>query len=70
MGLPRRPDEGPRDYARRVTGERPDLKEPVWRITDTYTRLHYGAPANRAAGISLLQKLVRRFPHRPASITS
>ena len=70
MGLPRRPDEGPRDYARRVTGERPDLKEPVWRITHTYTRLHYGAPANRAAGISLLQKLVRRFPHRPASTTS
>ena len=69
LGLPRRPDEGPRDYARRVTGERPDLKEPVWRITDTYSRLHYGAPANRAAGISLLQKLVRRFPRQPASHT-
>jgi hypothetical protein len=66
MGLARRPDEGPQDYARRVVGERPDLKQPVWRITETYTRLHYGAPANRAAGITLLQKLVRRFPQQPA----
>lgn len=69
MGLPRRPDEGPQDYARRVTGERPDLKQPVWRITDTYTRLHYGAPGNRMAGISLLQKLVRRFPQQTAGST-
>ena len=67
LGLPRRPDEGPQDYARRVTRERPDLEQPVWRITDVYTRLHYGATANRAAGTELLQKLVRRFPPRPAA---
>jgi transglutaminase-like putative cysteine protease len=67
LGLPRRPDEGPQDYARRIARERPDLEQPVWRITDVYTRLHYGAPVNRAAGTELLQKLVRRFPPRPAA---
>jgi transglutaminase-like putative cysteine protease len=66
MGLARRPDEGPQDYARRVARERPDLEQPVWRITDIYTRLHYGSPANRAAGTGLLLKLVRHFPHQPA----
>lgn len=42
VGLPPLPHEGPRDFARRVARERPDLHEPVLRFTQTYEALRYG----------------------------
>lgn len=41
-GLPPFPHEGPRDFARRVARERPDLHEPVERFTQVYQALRYG----------------------------
>ncbi|HEX6827835.1 MAG TPA: DUF4129 domain-containing protein, partial [Burkholderiales bacterium] len=41
-GLPRRPGEGPRDYADRVKGRRPALAQAVERITVLYVDLRYG----------------------------
>ncbi|HSD60405.1 MAG TPA: DUF4129 domain-containing protein, partial [Burkholderiales bacterium] len=41
-GLPRRPGEGPRDYARRVGQARPALADAVERITALYIALRYG----------------------------
>jgi transglutaminase-like putative cysteine protease len=63
LGLPRRPAEGPHDYASRVRARRPDLARPVGRITELYILLRYGRPADPATGRLLLRKLVRRFVH-------
>ncbi len=41
-GLRRGPSESPSDFARRVIEARPDLQQPVERITATYTALRYG----------------------------
>lgn len=41
-GLPRRPGEGPRDYAGRVRAARPALADAVERITALYIALRYG----------------------------
>jgi transglutaminase-like putative cysteine protease len=63
LGLPRRPAEGPCDYASRVRARRPDLARPVHRITELYVLLRYGNPADPATGRNLLRKLVRQFVH-------
>ena len=41
VGLARRKGEGPRAYAQRIVARRPDLKEPVTRITKGYERVVY-----------------------------
>ncbi len=43
IGIPRFPQEGPRDYALRAAGLRPDLAEPIMAISEDYIRLRYGA---------------------------
>ncbi|WP_051822518.1 transglutaminase TgpA family protein [Desulfonatronum thiodismutans] len=43
IGIPRFPQEGPRDYAFRAAGLRPDLAEPITAISADYIRLRYGA---------------------------
>jgi transglutaminase-like putative cysteine protease len=63
LGLPRRPAEGPCDYAGRIRSRRPDLAGPVGRITELYILLRYGKPADPDTGRGLLRKLVRQFVH-------
>lgn len=41
IGLPRRPDEGPRDFANRVKQRRSDLADKVESITSLYETLRY-----------------------------
>lgn len=48
IGIPRFPQEGPRDYALRAAGLRPDLAEPITAIGEGYIRLRYGAPPGSA----------------------
>jgi transglutaminase-like putative cysteine protease len=61
-GLARRPAEGPRDFARRVSVAQPQLAEAVQAITALYLSLRYGgAPLERAAQLHVL---VRRFHPR------
>jgi transglutaminase-like putative cysteine protease len=58
-GLPRAPEEGPVDYARRVGRLRPDLQPAVAAITGLYVTLRYGA----AIEMSALQELRQRVAH-------
>jgi protein-glutamine gamma-glutamyltransferase len=59
-GLPRAPTEGPVDYARRITAQRPELSPAVDGITALYVALRYGAERSTAALLELQQR-VRRF---------
>jgi transglutaminase-like putative cysteine protease len=59
-GLPRRPGEGPRDYAERVKGGRPRLAEAVERITGLYIALRYGA-LDDPEQVRRLRRLVAEF---------
>ncbi len=43
IGIPRFPQEGPRDYALRAVGRCPDLHEPIMAISEGYIQLRYGA---------------------------
>lgn len=66
IGLARRPEEGPADYASRVTRSRPDLSASVARITDQYIALRYRIqPAPRTqpdpGNIRRLRQMVWRF---------
>jgi hypothetical protein len=64
-GLVRRPGEGPRDFAGRVTTARPALAGKVNAITGLYIALRYGKPARLAArDAARLQRMVRRFSAR------
>ncbi|HYQ73199.1 MAG TPA: DUF3488 and transglutaminase-like domain-containing protein [Gammaproteobacteria bacterium] len=64
-GLARRPGEGPRHFARRVTAALPALAGQVSAITDLYIALRYGKPAGRTAhDVARLQGMVQRFPAR------
>ncbi|WP_428606512.1 transglutaminase TgpA family protein [Sedimenticola sp.] len=59
-GLERQPHEGPRDFARRVIRQRPDLQRSVSAIVQLYIALRYGAapdPQQRQR----LHRLVRNF---------
>lgn len=40
---PRRPDEGPQDYAARVANSHPELEATVRRFIEAYVRMRYGA---------------------------
>jgi protein-glutamine gamma-glutamyltransferase len=62
-GLPRRPDEGPSDYARRVALTRPDLSAPVARFVDLYVRERY-SPDSSADGAQRLEGCLRGFRPR------
>jgi len=59
-GLPRSPEEGPMDYARRLAAARPDLEGPVSSITRLYVRLRYGAEED-AQALDQLRRQVRQF---------
>ncbi len=41
VGLPKRPEEGPRDYARRLIRERPDLAADIEALSRLYLHLRY-----------------------------
>jgi protein-glutamine gamma-glutamyltransferase len=76
IGIPRFPQEGPRDYGLRAAGLRPDLAEPIRAIGEGYIRLRYGAstlPGRDAPGASSpeaqqreLARMVRAFRPRRA----
>ncbi len=72
-GLPRRPDEGPHDFGRRVAQARPDLAEPVGRFTALYIRGRYAPPHQDGGGSLQLERLLRGFhprrrrPERPSA---
>ena len=66
-GLPRRPDQGPSDYAQHVGSIRKDLKESVDRIIHLYIRLRYG-PEYQIENIRIFHKTVRKF--NPGSSTN
>lgn len=57
-GLERLPAEGPRDFAARVAGARPDLAPAVEEITALYVDLRYGPGAGEVAE---LRRRVRMF---------
>lgn len=59
IGMERRPDEGPSDFAHRVISTRPDLRSPVNHITNTYITVRYGRLSS--SGLPLLRKLVHEF---------
>lgn len=57
-GLARRPAEGPRDYAARISAVRPALAAEIARITDLYVLLRY---ADAPLPIARLERRVREF---------
>jgi transglutaminase-like putative cysteine protease len=59
-GLVRRPHEGPRDFARRVIRQRPDLQRQVSAIVNLYIALRYG-PSDDPQQRRRLHRLVRGF---------
>lgn len=59
-GLERRPGEGPIDYSRRVSLERPELAAPVRAMTDDFLALGY-AGAEPDLLLARLRKAVLRF---------
>jgi protein-glutamine gamma-glutamyltransferase len=60
IGINRTPQEGPLDYARRASRERPDLSAPISRITSCYIQLRYG-PDNNTSQLHHLQQEVQAF---------
>jgi len=61
-GLPRQPSEGPASYAARTARARPDLREDITTITQTYIDARY---AQKPGALRDLKRRVRRF--RPRS---
>lgn len=59
-GMVRLPHEGPKDFARRVIRQRPDLQRPVSAITALYIALRYGSSEDPQQQRRLHQ-LVRSF---------
>lgn len=65
LGLKRRDNEGPADFARRAGGVRPDLAGAIGEITQRYVGLRYGQAA--AETLPALRQCIRRFrPRKPA----
>jgi len=58
--LPRLSNEGPKDYAQRVIKQRPDLAEPVTKITRLYIGLRYGQ-VNSPESRKFFNRLVSQF---------
>jgi transglutaminase-like putative cysteine protease len=63
IGLRRRPDEGPSDYAARVAAARPDLAAVMAEITELYVQLRYEERTD-ATRLSRLRKAVTRLLSR------
>jgi transglutaminase-like putative cysteine protease len=59
-GLPRRPDEGPLDYSRRIARCRPDLMTQTSKLFDLYIRLRYG-PEPALGKLKSFHKQVKQF---------
>ena len=65
IGLPRRAEEGPRDFGRRICRVRPDLAADVEGIVSSYVRNRY-MPAPTERDLQTLAQRVRVFwPTRP-----
>lgn len=69
VGIPRHPDEGPRDYCQRIGKIRPDLTDSATRILTLYINERYAG--NRSPdGHRSLARLVRKFqPARHPRLT-
>ena len=68
IGLPRQPHEGAMDYARRVSGARPDLALPVTALCESYSALRYSAaPALRTRSFEAAVRGFKATRVRPAS---
>ncbi|WP_051434608.1 transglutaminase TgpA family protein [Desulfonatronum lacustre] len=72
IGIPRFPQEGPRDYALRAAGLRPDLAESIMAVSEGYIRLRYGASPSFASDTASLKaqqdeliRMVRAFRPKP-----
>ena len=67
IGLVRRPEQGPVDYLRLVTGRRPDLSSDVKKIVSSYVQIRYGGKKGGDA-VSQLRLMIKRFsPKKPAA---
>jgi len=64
IGLARRPEQGPLDYARMVAVARQDLKAQSRRITDLYIGLRYDRGPGQGS-VKQFRHLVREFNPRP-----
>ncbi len=60
LGLPKGPAEGPRDYARRIGGLRPDLKQAVRSVVDAYIAVRYGVSGDPAGFKRLVDEFMGR----------
>ncbi|MGD9387406.1 MAG: DUF3488 and transglutaminase-like domain-containing protein [Gammaproteobacteria bacterium] len=63
-GIPREPQEGPRDYAARVARDRPAEGPAAERITRLYLALRYEARSGDEALLALLRQELRRLRPR------
>ena len=59
-GLPRRPDQGPRDYCEYVSANRPDLAGSVRTIVTTYIAIKYGSDTGKKEIIAF-RRMIRQF---------
>jgi transglutaminase-like putative cysteine protease len=62
-GVPRRPEEGPLDYAERVAAALPALAAPVRRLAREYAGLRFG-PGAPAGAVESFRRAVRHFRPR------
>jgi hypothetical protein len=60
-GAPRRPSEGPRDYAARISLQFPELREAVQRVSALYVALRYGRKIGDTHLLRELRDEVRSF---------
>lgn len=60
-GFPRKPAQGPADYADRLIAAAPDQKEDIARIRDLYIRLRYGQQGGDKNALRELALQVRRL---------
>jgi len=63
-GFIRQSYEGPRDYARRVTRQRPDLKEDIDLITRFYIQLRYGCNTPERLFIQYKNRIKKFHPKK------
>ncbi len=59
-GLPREPNQGPADYMKFITAQRPDLTRQVQEIISSYIAIQYEGKKG-AESVSRLEALVRQF---------
>jgi len=60
-GLPRAPQEGPRDYAARIGAERPALAPAADQVTHLYMALRYEPNTDEATLVGILRREVQAF---------